>query len=133
MLLHSVLSFADPCLIVANPTSLSPPVRERGEKKLIFNHQTFFFNKGYFLTRRLEFFVALKVSNIEVMSLPITCGHHFTGRAVGLIHADFLGEGLANREVNRAIGDISPRISPWNDAFFFRKGNIPVQGAIVCV
>lgn len=89
-------------------------------------------NQRSFLTCGLKFLVALVVSNIEVVNLPITRGHHLAGGAVGLIHADFLWQGLANGEVNRAIGDISPGITLWYNTFVFCKSYIPVPGAVAC-
>lgn len=80
----------------------------------------------------MKFFIALVISNIEVVSLPITRGHHFAGGAVGLIHTDFLWKGLANGKVNRAIGNISQGVALWYEALVFCKSYIPVSASITC-
>ena len=92
--------------------------------------------KGYSTVLVKRCTCGLKVSvsspNVKVVNLSISCGHHFTGRAVGLIHTNFSWEGLANWEVNCATSDISRSVALWYDAFLSPKSYIPVPGAVAC-
>ena len=66
------------------------------------------------------------------MSFSIFRFHHLTGRAVDLTDTDVVWKGLANGEIDRAVGNISRGIALRHEAFVFCKSYIPEFAPISC-
>ena len=72
----------------------------------------------------------LKVPNAVDSLIPIMCGYHLTGRAVGVAWTDACWESFAYGEIHLATTDVGLSITSWNDTVFCLNSHAPVGSSV---